>query len=765
MTRKLHLLCAGAAVALNVGAALAQTDPTAAPPADRASDSDIIVTASRREVRLQDLAQSVTALSSDTLYERGARSKEDIVYSTPGLSYTDIGGGRQNFVIRGISAESGIAVTAFYIDETPIQQLGSYNYDLRLFDVDRVEVLRGPQGTLYGTSAMGGAMGGAIRTITNRPEFNDFAAVFEGKVSGTKSGGTNYDANLAVNIPLVDDRLALRVVAYKEHVTGFVDNYQLLKSPDGVFSLGNLVEKNIGGRDIYGGRAALRWSPSSDLTLTATYYLQDSSFNGVTSDDVDPDLGLVSGGLRQARTFNEGPAYRAQQGNVTANYDFHFASLISSTSYAWAEGIDSVDFTRQLFSTLQYFNNDPGPDPDNPLGAGLGDGRQLVNVTSVPLRQTSSEYSFTQEVRLASSGTGPFGWIIGGFYNKGKISALQLLAAPNISQYLGDLAPGDNLFSYDAFNRQEELSFFGELSYKLTDRLQVTGGLRRYHIKRDFGSLTKGLFNLQTSLDDVFIGTTDMGSNSKTGVTYRGLISWKATDNTLVYGSISTGYRPGGPNAAIPGQGTPPPFEPDRVQQFELGWKTSFLDNRLILNGAVYYIKWTNIQVPILTSDGNFSFTGNVGKAHTQGLELEIEARPFTGFTLSTSIGAQEAVFDKSEPLLDVDEGDPLPNIPRFTGNVQAGYEWQLAKNWTGFVEASYSHVGRRVTNANENVELGSYDLAGLRGGVRINKSGVSLFVTNLLDERAQLGREQRGIDRILYSQPRTIGIAFKGSF
>ncbi|WP_374147034.1 TonB-dependent receptor [Sphingomonas sp. 28-63-12] len=756
MGSKLHLLGAVAAIALNAGTAMAQSAPTDPPAPQTDSDSDIVVTASRREVKLQDLAQSVTAISADTLYERGARSKEDIVYATPGLSYTDIGGGRQNFVVRGISANSGLPVTAFYIDETPVQQLGSYNYDLRLFDVDRVEVLRGPQGTLYGTSSMGGT----IRTITARPEFNKLGAVFESKVSGTSHGGVNYDVNLAVNIPLVDDRLALRVVAYKEHVTGFVDNYQLLKDAAGNFSLGDRIAKNVGDRDIYGGRAALRWAPSDRLTVTGTYYLQDSSFDGVTSEDVDPDIGLVARGLRQARTFNEGPAYRAQQGNLTINYDFGWSSLISSTSYAWADGIDSVDFTRQLFGTLQFFN---ASEADG--GAGLGDGRVLTNVTSVPLRQDSNEYSFTQEVRLASSGDGPIGWIIGGFYNKGKISALQLLGAPNIAQYLGPLAPADNLFSYDAFNKQEEYSFFGELSWKVTDRLQLTGGLRRYDIRREFGSLTKGLFNLQNSFDDVFIGTTDAGISTKTGITYRGLISWKATDDVLLYGTVSTGYRPGGPNAAIPGQPTPPAYAPDRVQQFELGWKTAWFDNHLILNGAAYYIKWPNVQVPIGTPDGNFSYTANVGQAHTEGLELEMQARPFKGFDLTSSIGIQRAVFDRAEPLLDVDKGDPLPNIPRFTANVQANYEWQLSGGWTGFAQATYSHVGRRVTNANQGIELGAYDLGGLRAGVRINRAEIAVFVNNLTDERAELGRETRGIDRLLYNPPRTVGLAFKGKF
>jgi outer membrane receptor protein involved in Fe transport len=704
-----------------------------------ARSTDIVVTASRRNVDLQDLPAAVTAIGADRISELGARAKDDLVYVSPGLSFTDSGAGRQNFTIRGVQALSGEATTAFYVDETPVSRGTEAQFDIRLFDVDRVEVLRGPQGTLFGASSMGGA----IRVITRKPDTEEFAIRTEGRLSTTRNGHVGYDINAAINIPIIADKLAVRVVGFKERVSGFVDNFDLSIDAGGNAVVGALAKSPTGDRDLYGVRVSTRLEATENLAITASFNLQDSKFIGVSGEDIDPtDLtsGLVEGALRQSRAFIERPGNRSHQYNLTAEYTGDAVSIVSSTSYSRSRDEASEDFTRRF-----------GP---------------AFGLPELDVSQVARGWEFTQEARIFSTGDRKFNWLLGGFYTDSNVKATQLLRDRSTPAF-------DSLFTFISVTPNSEYSFFGELSYKITDRLTATGGLRRYSTTRKFNNTTLA-GPLTGPNDDISVGNA-----TKTGLTYKALLSYEASNDVLLYLSATTGYRSGGPNSTVPsptGPITPAPFSPDKVTQFELGWKASLLDNRITLNGAAYYLLWNNIQIPVIDPTGDFTFTGNGGKAHTAGLELELSVEIANGFTINSNVSIQEAKFDEAVATLDVIKGDRLPNVPKFGGSISANYETAIGATSKFYAQGIYSYAGKTINNvtrdANGNIisfdNLGGYGLLNLSAGIRRGPIEFGLFARNLTDERGLIGRRRSGAAGVFtqqYVAPRVLGIEFKADF
>ncbi|MBN8843038.1 MAG: TonB-dependent receptor [Sphingomonadales bacterium] len=368
---------------------------------------DIVVTATRRELRLQDVPLSISAVDGERLSELGARDVQDYVLTIPGVSFTDASGGRQTFVVRGIASLGAGATTAVYLDETPL------DIDLRLFDIARVEVLRGPQGTLYGQSSMGGA----IRTITNRPDSTGFAAAVDASINSVHRGGAGGDVNVMVNVPLVTDKLAVRGVYYHEREAGFVDNYAVLDRIPGEVrdpssapvTPTTLIKKNRGAHDIDGARLMVQFDPVERLSISGTYLWQKDHYNGLNSEDTD----IGRGRLIQSRAFDEIWGTEVQQYNLTARYDAGFAELMSSTTWNRATGRTARDVTYVFMPVFQ-----------KAYDILVNDGQNVADLLGAPsVNERTRSHQFTQELRLTSQGDGPVGWVIGGYYNNYSLPA------------------------------------------------------------------------------------------------------------------------------------------------------------------------------------------------------------------------------------------------------------------------------------------------------------------------------------------------------
>jgi iron complex outermembrane recepter protein len=756
--------------ALTPVAAHAQSE---ANPATDALDStdEIVVTATRRDLKVSDIPLSISALPQDTLTTRGIRDSADIAYVAPGLSVISDNAGGENLSVRGIVALGSTATTAFYIDETPISQVSGGTFSPRYFDVERVEVLRGPQGTLFGASAMGGV----IRIISKRPNTSRFEGTVRAEGSTTRLGSENYVVDGAVNVPIIGDVLALRVTGFYEKQAGWVKSFTPIFSDDpadytdadgntGVAYQGFTGSgKRVGDQTVYGGRAALLFKPADALKLTATYHWQQRKNDGFNNADRSVGLGLPGSDFRQARSFPEFRNLRSQLANLTGEFDAGFAMLTSSTSYEWNR--ESV----QADSTALGFGG---------IAAGFGVvPRDTVGQAGIGLVESQKKSNFTQEIRLVSSGDGPFNWILGGFYNRAKYTKSQNYPVRGLAAVVGDeVAPSDSFGSFVLDESVREISFFGEVGYKFSDKLSATLGLRRYSVEPGTASIFSGLLAGGDSI------VNDPVSFKENGFTYKAVLNYKPNDDLLLFAGYTTGYRPGGANlpALGPDDVIPSGFTSDKLTQYELGWKSSWLDRALTVNGAVFYIDWSDIPTGVTAPSGQ-TYSINGPKARNYGAELELVIRPTKGFDVSFGLTVLNAKFsrdfvDAAGAGLQISKGDRLPNVPDITLNAALNYEWSIGGDANARIGANVVHVTKRTQTANDIVSpLPGFVNAGLSAGVDFGTFDVSLFVRNLFDTRALIGNSRVGnevaggvfgpINYQSYLQPRTIGASLQFKF
>ena len=775
--RKLFKVSLLATCAMAAQPVFAQAEQSSAPD----ESDEIVVTATRRDLKVSDIPLSISALSQDTLTTRGVRDSGDIAYIAPGLSVISDNTGTENISVRGIVALGTVATTAYYIDETPISQLGGGYFTPRYFDVERVEVLRGPQGTLFGASAMGGA----IRIITKRPNLSRIEGTVRAEGSTTRLGKENGVVDGAVNIPIINDLLALRVTGFYEKQSGWSKSFTPIFSDDpadyatadgdsGVAYQGFTgAGKRVGDQTVYGGRAALLLQPSDAVKLTASYHWQKRKNDGYSNSDSSIGLGLGQPGpdLRQARSFAEFRNLRSQLANLTGEFDAGFAKLTSSTSYEW-----NTEFRQNDTSALLL---------GNVVGALGAVPRDASGQAGVAIITNQKKNSFTQELRLVSSGDGPFSWILGGYYNRSKFDQGQDVPTRGLTDILvgspfEGLAPNDSFATTVISDDFKELSFFGEAGYKLSDKLSATVGIRRYSIDR---VSAEGVFGLGAGGTPVSIPVPRLSKEK--GFTYKAVLNYKPNDDLLLFAGYTTGYRPGGANPPPIGDDLlipnyPLTFKSDKLSQYEIGWKSSWLDRKLTVNGALFYIDWTDIPTEVALPSGQ-SLNINGPKARNYGAELEVVMRPTKGFDVSFGITVLDAKYsqDYVDPTgsgLQIAKGTRLPNVPDITLNAGLNYEWSIGGEAKARFGANVVHVTKRSQTANEDVALlPGFVNAGLSAGVDFGAFDVSVFARNLFDTRALVGNTrvgneiaggvQSGLNYQSYLQPRTIGAAVQIKF
>ena len=693
---------------------------------------EVVVTAQKRAERLIDTPQSVTVLSSADITRLGAVQLRDFATSVPGLTLATAGAGFNQVTLRGVTTGINLSSTVgMYVDDVAFGSSTAFAHgsmlglDVGLFDIDRIEVLRGPQGTLYGASTIGGL----IKYVTKLPDTHNFIGEARAGVSSTQHGGINYDVSGAVNLPLASDQAALRISAYQSHDGGFIDN---------VANGRNDVNRS----NIHGGRADFLWTPTAALSIRLVGFLQDISRNGQATADYALTGATDFGALDQHRGFDEPFEQHFRLASGTVTYDFEVARLTSITSYQSTKTDNFYDLSAAYVPVLNSLPVFGGP------YSAVGD--PAIDSTD----------KFIQEIRLESAKGTPLEWLIGGFYTHEASNDRQSFTLAD----LAGLPKPNNLFATDNPSSFKEYAAFGDLTYHLTQRLDLAGGLRYAHNQQVFTQNGSGLFS----------GSLPSRESSDSVLTYLANVRYRFTDDATGYLRYGTGYRPGGPNAVandpVTGRPTAPPnFHADRLRSYEAGFKSQFADRRYALDVDAYYIDWSDIQ--IFTNFNGFSFNGNAGKASIRGSELTLTALPARGLRLTGAFAYQDAHLDEAAPDLGGANGERLPNVPRFTAAVTSDYEI-VSGGLRPTVGATLRYVTRRMASfdqslANPQYTLPAYALLDLRAGVTVHTITAQLYIHNVLDRLGQLSANTGygPYAQVAIVQPRTVGITLSMSY
>jgi outer membrane receptor protein involved in Fe transport len=742
------LCCASAVGALIVSTAA--TAQTAAP----ADSNEIVVTAQKRSETIQHVPLSITVFTQADLERRGVQSLYDVSRIAPSLAVVSSGPGENNLIIRGISSIAGSAATVgYYLDDTPIAASSNAALlstrgviDPSALDVARIEVLRGPQGTLYGSSSMGGT----VRYISNQPNLEKFEGRMRADLSGTAHGGFNWNINGVINLPVVHDKVALRVAAYVRRDDGYIDRYPI--DPTNYLAADTTAKKdnNVNTYKTYGARAALLIKPNETLSITPSFLYQYSRLGTPFTFDAVP--GSLSDPI-QARDVDETNIQKSWIANLTVKQELGPVEITSSSSY-YHRNVSLIDDSSKV---VNYFFGTPTVEP-------------------VAMYGHYKNKEFTEELRAATNFNGPFQIIAGGFYHNVKAPLFSEIPFPDDFTYRND-APFTGFNSIYVGTRQaslKEYAGFGEASYKLTDTLTARAGVRVFQVNQTFFQTGDGLFNGGYSA--VYNKSRDHG------VTPKASLQWQVTPDKMVYATVSKGYRPGGPNNPAPAnvcgdevsglglnQGQLTAYGPDHLWNYEVGAKTSWLDHRLTVNGSAFYINWTKVQQQIVLQCG-FNITANFGKAISKGGELEIEFRPTRQITLGGGFGYTDATLRNDVPGTPAVKGDQLQNTPKWTVNASAEYHDQVSTTLKGFARVDYSYLGPAdflYDRASPFYRRAGFSIFNARIGVDPLDGPweASIYINNMFDKQGAtdlpvaISADLPTTRRVGLNQPRTVGV------
>jgi outer membrane receptor protein involved in Fe transport len=758
-TALIHLLASTASLCAAPALAAAELEQTAtAQDADNQAvkvsvDGDIIVTATRRETTVQNTPMVINAVSADALKKTNSRSIADIAAQVPALTVQDQGPGQKRYTIRSITA-AGEPQVGLYLDEIPITgftgentSAGSQQPDVKLWDIERVEVLQGPQGTLYGA----GSQGGTIRILSARPNLSDFLGVVSGTVSGVSSGGTNTSINGTLNVPIIQDKLGLRVTAYRDVDAGYIDEYYLQK-------------KDTNSVRARGGRLSLRARPVEDWTIDFIAYYQKTHFGNLFN--IHPAFQTVTGTPWVAANFvNQSGDDKFRAYNMISSYDMPWATLSVSGSYQHRTLInhkDSVVTHNFSCPTRDYVNCQPFDQVRARLAAG----------TLRALRNFQDVKSYSGEIRLSSAGSGPLQWTVGGFYQN-RENQFQLLSGLADANGDYDGEPARTRFARANQDDTRQIAGFGELTYKLTDSLSATAGLRVFEVRRDLASQS-----LRASATEITTGTVFPTSKYKeSSQTSKFQVNWKVTPDLLVYVGASQGFRLGGPNLPLGLTiDLPPPYKSDSIWDYELGFKSGWWNNRVTLNGALYYMVWSGIQAQGTDVTGAYSFITNAGDAKAVGAEMELSAKPLDWLQLNLGGSYTDAKLVGDQPfqplsINKVSPGDHLPYTPKWTisNSAQADFSLGSVPAW---VRGEFSYQSGRSTAFNPIspafTTLPDWQLINLSAGVTIaDRYDINLFIRNLMNDVTYVSGFYNAQVPVAInsSAPRTIGITLNVDF
>jgi outer membrane receptor protein involved in Fe transport len=744
---------AGSAFILYAGCVCAQDQPAGT---QAAQLEEVVVTAQKRVENLQNVPVSITALGGNELERIDSPSLVDFARRVPGLSFRSTGPGENEVVVRGIASASSTLrqTTGYYLDDTPISALGLGAIDAGLFDLARIEVLRGPQGTLYGS----GSMGGTVRLITNKPDFDRFSARGDVALAETHGGNMSESINAGINLP-INQKLALRGVGYLRNDGGWIDRARRVmrfNAHDPSQYRADLslpVEKNVNGQETRGMRLALTFNPTESLSIVPSVFYQHLYMDSRADYDQPPGSG---DNQLQTRIVPESIEDTFTLSNLTARFSTHALEFLSSTSYFDRKRLDVEDV-----STVPLFFFQP----------------LQTSLIASPYTSDNRNHAFVEEVRMSTLSDGPFRVIAGLFYSDSTSNLGTLSRGPGFSQAVFPIV--DDIFSESQSRlNTSERAAFGELSYRILDSLTMTVGVR--HFKSKTTSVgTRGGFAVNPPRGGLTIVVPEI-DQEESGTNPKYLLSWQATPDALLYGTAAQGFRPGGVNGPFPnafcggdlaalGLTKPPEqFNADTLWNYEFGAKTRWLDRRLTVNSAVYYIDWTAVQQQVALPCG-FEFLGNFGSARSRGAELEVTAQVSDHLVLATGAGFNKAeLTGRGIAGVAGGPGDPLQNAPRWTVNGSADYSRPLTAVLTGGLTLNYqytSEVFGSFEPTNPDYRRPGYATVQLNARIATDRYEYSLFVNNLTNVNAQTAfagsaaLDTPGVRVVVPIRPRTIGL------
>jgi iron complex outermembrane receptor protein len=727
-----------------------------------AFSEEVVVTSQKRAEPLRQVPMSITAVSSDTLEEQQVQGFLDVAPLVPGLNVQSDTPGQTRITLRGINTGGVASTVGVYLGDVPFgSSSGLANgavlaADFDTFDVARIEVLRGPQGTLYGASSLGGV----FRFIPNLPTSTGFEARFLESQETVQDGGLGYSVDGLVNVPL-SDRFALRASGFYRFDDGFIksigDNpIPSLTTPGVNVIAGTLVEDKINSHDTAGGRLSALYAPSDRFSLTLVVQSQDINSDGPNTIDADPiTLKPLHSGFVQSRYQSQPVDTKYRVYSAALDWDLGPTTLVSVTSYGTFEQNLRLDAAiasgltggLPLASVVTYYF---GNDVTRPLSA--------------VLPQTTSTDKFTQELRLLSPENDTFEWLIGGYYTKedSKI-AQKILAVEAGTETIATDIPA--LADVALPSHYEEFALFGNATWHVTPRFDLSFGARASRNDQSASQVADGpLVGGHVAYEKV--------TSSESPFTYSLSPRFQLANNSFVYVRAATGFRPGGPNVLPPGvpPDTPLTYHSDRLTSYEAGWKTSGSDGRYSLDLSAYYLDWKDIQLFAVVN--GFGINGNGGTAVSKGGEFTVSFLPTRGLTFSLNGAYTDANLTKdTDPVVGGLNGDPLPYVPKWSLGLLGNYEWRAGRNSTLWVGGSVGYVGERTFGFEARKDGGSlrtldnYTTVGLRAGVYVGRWSFELYGKNLTNKKGVIavdtgGGLPNGEYGLALIRPRTIGLS-----
>ena len=789
-----------AIIALLPTAALLAQDPTppTPPPTPPKVEEEMVVTARKREETVQDIPISVSAPTEQELRDLGAVTIEDIAANVAGFTVQNLGPGQSQVAMRGVSAgqivrdQPGVKEqVGVYLDESVIS-LSLFTPDLDLFDMSRVEVLRGPQGTLFGS----GSLSGTVRYISNQPKLSVSESIGELGVSAIGDGSVGGSAKAAINVPF-GDTAAMRVAAYYTRYGGYIDAVQPTLR----------INEDVNDGDRLGARVALLFQPNERLSVTPRLLFQQIEMNGWNRVDAYNILAnpftttrpVVNLGEREQFTqFEEPFTDDFLLGDLNISYDFGDLTLTSITSYTDRDVLVVRDATALTASITGGTVGQP----------------EAVYTIDAPLDDATTAQALTQEVRV-SGGREGLDWVTGVFYSNTTRDYGQSLFVNGFQDATGFNTVGnfgaakDVLYYSDLSYDFDQLALFGEATWAATPRLDLTGGLRWYNFEENRVQTFDGFF--------ADPGTT-RGSTDATGFAPRVIASFKLSDATRLNAQVSKGFRLGGINdplnvplcsdADLVTFGGREGWDDEELWNYEVGAKTTLMGGRGSLNAAAFRSNIKNLQATVTAGSCSSRVVFNVPDARSQGVEIEFELAPTDSFDFAISASRVDSEIRSTLTSTDdngvvsivagIEEGARLPTVPELQLAAAASYRWDFYQGMVGYFTAAYQHIGERFTQIGDQAEgfgsvnllsfnpnniggpyrqntftfdpaLPAYDIVNLRLGFLRNNWDTAVFINNITDERALLSLDQERGTRArvgyLTNQPRTIGVSTRFVF